>query len=410
MSHISNMKYKLLLPLLIPLIFSCSGKSQLTNSEAVKDSSSYVILVSIDGFRYDYAEKFNATNILKMKQTGSWAKSMIPSFPSKTFPNHYSLVTGMYPGTHGIVSNSFYSQSRGEEYSIGKPSVLDGSWYGGTPLWVLAEQNNIKAASYFWVGSEAKIKGVRPSYYFKYDGRIPNSQRVEKVTDWLTLPKKKRPQFITLYFSDVDSKGHKFGPDDIETKNAVLSIDQLIGELRWRIARSGLDVTLIVTSDHGMASINEPFYLDVDFRGAKTVFSSTSVSIFHDDSDVLEEIKADIQAINDVQVYSAGDFPTLYHFENEDRSGDLLVTIDPPKVFSTRQSVSGGTHGYDPYEHRDMHTIFYIEGSQIKSNFEIGSFENVHVYPLVATILGLPIPDDIDGNVDVLKRVLKDRP
>lgn len=394
--------YLLILTLLIGLI-ACSD----TLNGQKTDEKHYVIMVSIDGFRHDYAEKFNASNILEMKKSGSWAKSMIPSFPSKTFPNHYSLVTGMYPGTHGIVSNSFYSKAKNKSYSIGTPSVENGSWYGGTPLWVLAEQNKMKAASFFWVGSEAKIMGVRPSYFFRYDGRIANSIRVRQVLDWLALPMKARPQFITLYFSDVDSKGHEFGPDAVETKNAVLSIDHLIGELRKGIAESGLDVTLIVTSDHGMAAISEPFYLNVDFRGARTVFSSTSVSIFHDDSDVLEEIKSDIQEINEVQVYSAGDFPMLYHFENADRSGDLLVTIDPPKVFTTRQTVSGGTHGYDPYVHTDMHTVFFIEGSQIKSNFKIPPFENVHVYPLVATILELPIPDDIDGDLEVLKGVLK---
>lgn len=401
------MKLDVYFLILVFLFVSCTDSSGTENNEEIKDTSAYVIMVSIDGFRYDYAEKFNATNILDMKERGAYAQSMIPSYPSKTFPNHYSLVTGMYPGTHGIVSNTFYSQSRDETYSIGQPSVVDGTWYGGTPLWVLAEQNNMKAASYFWVGSEAEIKGLRPSYYYEYDGRVANEERVSQVLEWLRLPLDERPQFITLYFSDVDSKGHSFGPDADETKEAVLSIDENIGALRKGIAEIGLNVTLIVTSDHGMATISEPFFLDVDFQGARTVFSSTGVSIFHDDGQVLEEIKADIEAIEEVNVYSYGEFPSEYHFENEDRSGDLLVTIAPPKVFSTRQSVSGGTHGYDPYVHTDMHTIFYAEGEAIKSNYEIESFENIHIYPFVANLLGLPVPSDIDGREEVLEGILK---
>lgn len=399
------MKTKFFLPFLVASIFSCDSKT-ISEASVKRDTSSYVIMVSIDGFRHDYAEKFNASHILEMEQTGAYAKSMIPAFPSKTFPNHYTLVTGMYPGAHGIVSNTFYSESRDEYYSIGEASVLDGTWYGGTPLWVLAEQNNMKAASFFWVGSEAEIKNTRPSYYVEYDGSISNEIRVNQVLKWLELPIIERPQFITLYFSDVDSKGHGFGPDADETKEAVLSIDENIGALRRGIAESGLDVTLIVTSDHGMAAISEPFLLDVDFRGARTVFSSTGVSIFHDDPEIIERIKLDIEEMDEVQVYSYDEFPEEYHFQNADRSGDLLVTIAPPKVFSTRQSVSGGTHGFDPYTHTDMHTIFYVEGAGIKSNYAIESFENIHVFPLVANILGLPIPEGIDGDASVLQAVM----
>lgn len=401
------MKMKLLFLLSICMVGACGSKVE-PLADAEDDDRPFVIMVSIDGFRYDYAENFSATNILEMKETGASAESMIPSFPSKTFPNHYSLVTGMYPGTHGIVGNEFYSKSKQATYSIGESSVLDGSWYGGTPLWVLAEQNDMRAASYFWVGSEAEIKGVRPTMYTAYNGSVPNANRVNEVLKWLALPKGQRPQFITLYFSDVDSKGHGFGPDSDEAKDAVLSIDANIGALREGIEKSGLDVTLIVTSDHGMATINEGYFLDVDMRQARTVFSSTGVSIFHDDPSVISQIKTDLEALEKVKVYSSDEFPEEYHFENEDRSGDLLVTIDPPAIFTTSQTFSGGTHGYDPYVHTDMHTIFYIEGPRIKSNLEIATFENVHVYPLVATLLGLPIPEDIDGDLEVLNGILKE--
>lgn len=398
---------KLLLLLTLCIAIGCGNKVDPVTEEE-DDDRPFVIMVSIDGFRDDYAEDFSTTNILAMKETGAWAQSMIPAYPSKTFPNHYSLVTGMYPGNHGIVGNSFYSKAKNDTYSIGQSSVLDGSWYGGTPLWVLAEQNDMRAASYFWVGSEAAIQGVRPSMYRNYNGSVANSSRVSEVLRWLKLPVAERPQFITLYFSDVDSDGHRFGPEGDETKAAALSIDENIGALREGIRESGLDVTLIVTSDHGMTAISEPYFLDVDWRDARPVFSSTGVSVFGTSADEVAEIKAELEAIDKVKVYSSDEFPEEYHFENEDRSGDLLVTIDPPAVFTTSETVSGGTHGYDPYVHTDMHTIFYIEGPRIKANLEIETFENIHVFPLVATILGLPIPEDIDGNLEVLEEVLKE--
>ena len=391
--------------LLILLFLGCETREGAKRLDGI-DERPYVILVSIDGFRYDYAEEFNATNILAMKMSGSWAESMIPSFPSKTFPNHYSLVTGMYPGNHGIVSNKFYSKSKDDYYAIGDSNVLDGTWYGGTPLWTLAEQNKMKAASLFWVGSEAKIDGFRPTIFKNYDGSIPNSKRVDEVISWLDLPLEDRPQFITLYFSDVDSKGHKFGPRSTEVENAVLAIDEQIGRLREGIKNSPLNITLIVTSDHGMSAINEGLFLDVDWRGSRTIFSSSNVMVFQNDSSALSQIKRDLADYENINVYEKKDFPKVWNFENEDRSGDLIVTIDPPRIFSKRESVSGGTHGYDPYAHTEMHTIFYLEGPRIKPGYKINSFENVHVYPLIATMLELPIPENVDGNLDILEEVL----
>lgn len=367
----------------------------------------YVVMVSIDGFRHDYAEKFGAENILAIKESGAWTSGMIPSYPSKTFPNHYTLVTGMYPGMHGITSNEFYSVSKKAHYGVRKKNtVTDGSWYGGTPLWVLAEQNSMLAASYFWLGSEAEIKGVRASYVHAYDEDVPNGDRVDEVINWLKLPDEERPHMIHLYFSDVDTQGHGFGPEAEETKEAVLSIDEQIGRLRAGIKESGLPVTLVVTADHGMTPISKGLELNVDWRGAEVVFISTHIMVYHKDDSVIDAIINDLQDVDGLVLYKDENFPEEYHFNNADRSGDLLIQIQPPAIFSKMDSISGGTHGYDPYEYPDMRTIFYIEGPTIKSNYEIAPFENVHAFPLIAKILGLPIPDDIDGKLDVLKGVV----
>ncbi|MCP4458086.1 MAG: alkaline phosphatase family protein [Cytophagales bacterium] len=372
-------------------------------------NQTYVVMVSIDGFRYDYAEKFGAENILTIAENGASTSRMIPSYPSKTFPNHYTLVTGMYPGTHGITSNEFYSVSKKAHYGVReRNTVTDGSWYGGTPLWVLAEKNQMLAASYFWVGSEADIQGVRPSYDYKYDGSVPNDVRVNQVIDWLAMPEKERPHMINLYFSLVDDAGHRFGPDSDETKEAVLSIDEQIGRLREGIKASGLPVTLVITSDHGMTPINKGISLDIDWRGAEVEFISTHIMVYHKDDGVIDAIINDLKDVDGLVLYKDENFPEEYHFNNPDRSGDLLIQVQPPVIFSRRDTITGGTHGYDPYKYQDMHTIFYIEGPTIKSNYEIAPFENIHAFPLIATILGLPIPDDIDGKLEVLEGVMEE--
>jgi len=221
---------------------------------AAQLSKPYVVLVSLDGFRYDYAKRYGAKRLLELAARGASAPNgMIPVFPSLTFPNHYTLVTGLYPEHHGIVANSFYDPARKERYSFSDSKTNgDGSWYGGTPLWALAEQQGMRSASFFWPGSEAEIQGKRPSYYMRYDDKFPDETRVEQILAWLRLPPEKRPHFITLYYSNVDHAGHVFGPDAPETGEAVRHVDGLLGKLADGIATLGLAVDLIVVSDHGM--------------------------------------------------------------------------------------------------------------------------------------------------------------
>src|SRR5271167_3792636 len=175
------------------------------NTQA-QQAKHYVVLVSLDGFRYDYAKKYDAKNLLSFaKQGASAPDGMVPAYPSITFPNHYTLVTGLYPEHHGIVANSFYDPARKESYAYTDPkAATDGTWYGGTPLWVLAEKQGMRAASFFWPGSEAEIQGKRPSYYLTFDDKFPDEKRVDQIIAWLRLPPGQRPHFITLYYSNVD--------------------------------------------------------------------------------------------------------------------------------------------------------------------------------------------------------------
>ncbi|GAB3814882.1 hypothetical protein GCM10028895_08410 [Pontibacter rugosus] len=193
-------------------------------NSAEQQQKPYVIMISADGFRYDYADKYNAKNLQALRAQGVEAESMLPSFPSKTFPNHYTLVTGMYPASHGLINNYFYDPQRKESYSMrDRDKVEDSSWYGGVPLWVLAEQQQMLTASFYWVGSEAPVQGVRPTYWYTYNEKIPFESRVKTVVDWLELPEEKRPHLITFYMPEVDHAGHSYGPEAPETKAAVLS-------------------------------------------------------------------------------------------------------------------------------------------------------------------------------------------
>jgi predicted AlkP superfamily pyrophosphatase or phosphodiesterase len=371
----------------------------------------YVILISIDGFRYDYAEKYDASTFLDIKSNGSSAESMIPSFPSKTFPNHYTLVTGLYPGNHGIIGNSFYSRLKNETYRLSdKSKVLDGSWYGGKPIWSLAEENGMISASFFWVGSESKISGYQPTYWKAYDASVPNVNRTKQVIDWLKLPANNRPHLITLYFSLVDDAGHNFGPDSDEVKEAVLEIDQVIGELRKELKTLDLPINLIITADHGMAATNSGVALDdIDFKDAIVDVSSTMVMVYHNDSDVLDEIRLALDEKNELEVYSKNEMKEKFGFDNDDRVGDLVALASPPAQISrTPRTVKGGTHGYDPDKFQEMHAVFMIEGPKIKKGNLMPPFRNVHVYPLIVKLLNLPIPINIDGEIDILEGCIKE--
>src|ERR1700760_211553 len=190
----------------------------------------YVVLVSIDGFRYDYAKLYGAPHLNTIAKEGASAPDgMIPSYPSVTFPNHYTLVTGLYPEHHGIVAMSFYDEQRKERYAYNDPKTnSDGSWYGGTPLWVLAEQQGMRSACLFWPGSEAEIQGKRPSYYLRFNDKFDDEKRVDQVVAWLKLPPELRPHFITLYYSNVDHAGHNYGPDSEEVRAAVYHVDAMV--------------------------------------------------------------------------------------------------------------------------------------------------------------------------------------
>ena len=377
----------------------------------------YVIYISADGFRHDYVEKYQAKNLIALREKGVYATSMQPSFPTVTFSNHYTLATGMYPAHHGIVNNSFYDPKKNEFYVKTNPSTLtDSTWYKGVPIWVLAEQQKMLSAAFYWVGSETPILGVRPTYWYNFNMQIPMDARLKAVEEWLALPAEKRPHLINFYFPEVDVAGHFFGAESDQVADAVKLVDECVGKMVESAKKSGLDVNFVFVSDHGMANVE-----NLNTMPAPSIIDREKFII--PPGDALLQIYAkdprDIKPLyrklkrnrKDYDVYLAAKMPKRWHFRTNDnqdgRIGDIVLISHFPKIFNlTGKSTTIGKHGFDN-ELPDMQAVFYAWGPAFKPGTKIEAFENVHVYPLIAKILGLSYSHKIDGNIRVLQNILK---
>ncbi|MBB2146941.1 alkaline phosphatase family protein [Pedobacter sp. LMG 31464] len=377
----------------------------------------YVILISIDAFRWDLADKYNAKNLIKLRESGVQAEYLKPSFPSLTFPNHYSIVTGLYPAHHGVVDNIFYDKTRNVIYKKSdKTMAADSSWYGGKPLWVLAEQQQMLSAIFYWPGSEISMDGIKPTYLYNYSEVIPIDKRVAVVKDWLQLPEEKRPHFIALYFPQVDQAAHRYKPESEETRKAVQIVDDAVGKLVDAAKSTGLHVNFILLSDHGMAAIDNvntiPMPKAIDLTHFKVTPGNALLHIYANDKTFIKPTYKALKAeAKDYDVYLSKQIPKAWHYNKKadiyNRVGDILLVPHLPKVFN----INGirpdfGQHGFDPAI-QDMHAVFYAWGPQFKQNLKISAFENVNVYPLIANILGLTYTQKIDGKAKVLAPILK---
>lgn len=386
-------------------------------------SKPYVIMISTDGFRYDYAQKYNAENLLKLANGGVKAEAMIPSYPSITFPNHWSLITGLYPSHHGLIDNFFYDYKRKEGYAMSnKKNAEDGSWYGGTPLWGLAEKQGMVSASLMWVGSASDAGGMRPTYYYPYHEKFTPSEKVEKVVNWLKLPEDKRPHFISLYFPEVDGSGHHFGPDAKETEAAVHLIDQAIGDLVQKVNGLGLkNVNFVFVSDHGMIKVDGGTPLEIpavlfDKNRFDFYNSQTLLRVYVKNPDEVKAVYKELKAnkTDDYEVYLDKKLPRYLHFATRDdqynRIGQILLIPKAPKIFLEKgKKTSVGKHGYNPKVVPEMKATFFAWGPEFKNNLTIGEFANINVYPLVAEVLGLKIDQPVNGKLKVLKKILKEK-
>ena len=383
-----------------------------------------VVLVSIDGYRADYNALFSPPNLKAIEAEGVSAKSLKPVYPSKTFPNHYTIVTGMTPPHHGLVSNDFYDETTKRSYALSdKAAVRDGSWYLADPIWIMAEKAGMRTASYFWVGSEANISGAFPNYYYNYADQTPNAVRVDRALQWTKLAPELRPHLIMLYFSDVDSAAHAFGTKSTQMRDAIMRVDEQIGRLRAGL-KDEPNTNLIVVSDHGMqdldaqkvALIDESKEVEALLPKFKVVGRGPQMQLYLNDGEdpkviyqmriALEKYarlnKKDLRIISNKKEFAA------YKYGPTPRTGEIVIDPEMPWAVglkATPPSTKGANHGWNP-KSQIMHGIFYAEGPAFRPRAILSTVDNVNVAPLVLQILGLPIPKGLDGNLSAMKSVL----
>jgi len=373
----------------------------------------YVVLVSLDGFRFDYAQKYHAENILGMMQNGATApQGMIPAYPSVTVPNHYTIVTGLYPEHHGIVGNQFYDPTRKEFYSsrIVKTKT-DGTWYEGVPLWSLAERQGMRSACLFWPGSEAQVAGERPSYYLQSDPSFPDEKRVDQVIAWLRLPVQRRPHFVAVYFGEVDEAGHSSGPDSSETAQAVHRADDVVGRLLRAVGKLNLPVDVVLVSDHGMIA-GQGRWINLDTFADLSGFVTVGAQLYAPTEGAAERVFNQLRGKSDkFEVFRRKDVLPILHYDSNARSGDPIVVATGPYYIrahasDSEQKQTTGIHGFDPHLMQEMLAVFCAQGPDIRAKTTVDSFEDVDIYPLIAAILRLRI-GPIDGGLSIVGRVIQ---
>jgi predicted AlkP superfamily pyrophosphatase or phosphodiesterase len=413
MKRSSWLRYVIVLVVTGGLIYSCSP-SQVNSSKTAKKDV-YVVMLSMDGFRWDYAQRAPTPNLDKLAGQGVMAEYVIPAFPSKTFPNHYSMATGLYPGSHGIVANNFYCPDLDLTYRLGdRQSVENGDFYKGEPIWVTAEKQGIRAASFFWVGSEAPVKGIQPTYWKQYQHDFPFGQRIDTVITWLSLPLEKRPRLVTLYFDQPDSQGHRTGPDSYEVDRQVMYLDSLVGVLYNKLSELPIahEINFIVTSDHGMTELSPDRYTDLSLHVQrdwfKRIHGGDPLYSFRPKAEMADSVYKIFSRMENVSVWKADDIPARFNY-NHPRVLDMIVLADTAWSIGWGEPRSsyygGGGHGWDNLQ-MDMRTIFYATGPAFRQGHIQQPFQVVDLYPLITHIMGLK-PAEVDGDLQRVRHMLK---
>ena len=401
---------------LIAALVACGATRALPPERAI------LILVSIDGFRWDYLDRFKPPTLTQLATGGVRADGLIPQFPSKTFPNHYTIVTGLTLAHHGIISNNIRDKEIPGEFTLSNREVQkDPRWWGGEPIWNTAERQGRKSAAMFWPGSEVVIGGRRGTYWMPYDDDMPHAERVKRILDWLRLPEEQRPSFLTLYFSDVDNAGHDRGPDSEDVRNAVMRVDRSLGDLVAGVKQIGIDdrVNYVIVSDHGMSSLSPDRmivlddYIDVD--PSDVIDWSPVLGITPKDGNVDKIYNALKDRHPALAVYRANEIPAEYGLTWNPRLPAIFAIAEDGWLITSKREVRrwgqpdrhapGGTHGYDA-RLPSMHGLFIASGPRIKSGMRVKAFENIHIYDFMCAVLGLQ-PAKNDGDPSVTRDMLR---
>ena len=358
------------------------------------------IVISCDGFRWDYSEMYDTPFLDLMARQGVKGE-LVPSFPSKTFPNHYTLATGLRPEHHGIIANSFLNRATGARFSLSNPKTkYDARFYHGEPLWLTAQRQGLHTAVFYWPGSDVAIDGHYPDLWHSYDEKphLTFTQRVDGIM--LQLTAKKSPDLIMAYFEEPDASGHSYGPQAKQTRAAVENIDSLLGSLWTRIGKAGLQdqVNLVVVSDHGMAwftpsrQITVGRYLHKDWY--QSIEGNLPANIYAAQRWQQDSIVAALSHVAHLHVWRKADIPQWLHYQSDPNIGDVLVLPDEGFLFTDETCHDEGVHGFDP-AYSDMHALFRAMGPDVRVGENIGAFSNTAVYALVCRLLGIsPAPND----------------
>ena len=405
------------------LLTACDGTAPSESAdslEATDERPVPLLLVSIDGLRYDYLDIYDAPTLEALAESGTHVEEVTHSFPTKTFPNHYTIATGLHPANHGIISNNMYDEELGQ-FSLGnREAIEDGRWWGGEPIWVTAEKQGLTSHAFFWPGTEAEIQGVRPTEWKQYDGSVPGEDRVDQILAWLDLPDDERPDFMTLYFSKVDSRGHQYGPEHEEVGQALAEVDGYLARLLHGLEERGLldQLNMLIVSDHGMSPTSQDRviilddYIDLD-DVYMVDYNPVAMMNVRDERTTPEDLVEALSEAPNSEAFVRGDLPEELHFYGHDRIPDVIVIADDEWTISTRDfferdpsRADGGTHGYHP-ELQSMKSLAIASGPGFRSSHTVPGIHATDFYEAMTALLGLE-PAENDGSPEAAQQLLRE--
>lgn len=371
----------------------------------------YVVMVSLDGYRWDYS-KFYDTPLMDRLAADGVESGLIPCFPSKTFPNHYSLATGLHPDHHGIIANSFLDRKNGVTFALSNGVTRDDPrFWKGEPIWLTAKRQGVKTAVFYWPGSDVAIQGEYPDLYHKYnvEKRLNLAERVDGIIKVMNAPEAERPHLVMAYMEEPDASGHAYGPQDKKTRKAVQYVDSLLNVLYDNLMSLpyASKIDFLVVSDHGMAFVTPERIVTIRDKlkpeWIEAIEGDMPANIYCRPQ-CADKVVAALKDVQHIRVWKKNEVPAMYHYGTNEYCGDVIVSPDLGFVFTDNVSgKAGGMHGFDP-NYNDMHALFRAVGPDFK-HANHPHFPNTAIYPLVCHLLGItPAPND--GTLDDVKDII----
>lgn len=407
-----------LLILLFIVAPSCRSKRPHTTAQLIKDLKPTVLMISLDGFRSDYLERGQTPTLQSLIQQGVTAR-LKPVFPTKTFPNHFTIATGLRPEHHGIVSNKIYDPEMDANFpNDAQVSTFDSRWWHGEPIWITARRQGQVSATIYWPGSETKYNNLQANYCLAYESQLPYDYRIEQVFAWLEKPVDQRPTLMNLYIEELDQVGHHYGPDAPQIQTALQTVDQLLADLLKGLQTRGIadQINIVITSDHGMtgASSAQTIYIDdyIDTKKLHTIEESPCLWVWPTPEQLESTYQTLVKANSHLKVYRKSEIPAKFQYQESVRIPPIIAVADEGWTISThtlsksiKNNFISGLHGYDP-DLPSMQGIFIAQGPAFKKGLAAPMIDNVNIYNLVAKILQLqPAPND--GCADCLNSLLQ---